>query len=66
MTEAGIAQMVAVGDRDGLERLRAELVERLYLRPDDHEATAALREVNRALAKSGWRFDFDWRHRRKP
>jgi len=58
--------MVSARDRDGLERLRAELVERLHLRPDDYEASAALREVNQALAKSGWRFDFDWRHRRKP
>ncbi len=66
MVDSQVDQLVAAGDREGLERLRAELVQRLYTRSDDHEATAALRLVNRALAQVGRPYPYDWRKRRKP
>ncbi len=66
MTNHDIGPMAAAGDRAGLLRLRAELVQRLHQRSDDHEATAQLTAVNRAIAEVGWESPYDWRHRRKP
>jgi len=61
-----IEQLAARGDREALERMRGELVERLHWRAGDSEATAALTLVNRALAQLGWENPYDWRRRRKP
>ncbi len=61
-----IDKLVAAGDREGLEKARSALVQRLHDRSDDLEATAGLSRVNQALAEVGWRFAYDWKHRRKP
>lgn len=61
-----VQQLVSRADHPSLERARADLVARLYQRPDDYEATAALRLVNRALAALGWDNPYSWKHRRKP
>ena len=58
--------MAAAGDRQELERARADLVGRISARSDDFEATAELSRVNKALAELGRVDPFSWRHRRKP
>jgi hypothetical protein len=58
-------ELVGAG-RPTLEAARAALVQRIYLRSDDYEATAALRLVNQALAALGWEDPYNWKHRRKP
>ena len=52
--------------RAALEDARTRLVQRIYLRSDDYEATAALSLVNKALAALGWEDAYNWKHRRKP
>jgi hypothetical protein len=61
-----VRELLAVGDRQDLERARAELVRRIYQRSDDYQATAALTLVNKALATVGWPDPYNWKHRRKP
>jgi hypothetical protein len=61
-----VGQLAATGDRERLERARQVLVRRIYERSDDHEATAALTLVNKALAVIGWHDPYSWKHRRKP
>jgi hypothetical protein len=58
-------ELVRAG-RAALEDARTRLVQRLYLRSDDYEATAALSLVNKALAALGWEDAYNWKHRRKP
>jgi len=64
--EDAVGELAAGGNREGLERARAELVARIYRRSDDYDATAALSLVNRALAAIGWYDPYSWKHRRKP
>jgi hypothetical protein len=49
-----------------LERVRADLLNRIHQRSDDYPATVALTLVNKALATVGWLDPYDWRRRRKP
>jgi hypothetical protein len=61
-----IAALAAAGDRDALETVRADLLNRIHQRSDDYQATLALTLVNKALAAVGWHDPYDWRRRRKP
>jgi hypothetical protein len=61
-----VKEMALTGDREELEKSRAELVRRISARSDDFEATAALTLVNKALAELGWDNPYSWKHRRKP
>jgi hypothetical protein len=61
-----VQDLVAAGDRSGLEKARAALVGRISLRSDDFAATADLSAVNKALAGLGWDNPYSWSHRRKP
>jgi hypothetical protein len=61
-----IAELAAAGDREALEAVRAELLNRIHQRSDDYPATVALTLVNKALATVGWLDPYDWRRRRKP
>jgi hypothetical protein len=63
---AAVQQLAASGDRQALEQAQADLVQRIHVRSDDFQATAALNLVNRALASVGWSDPFSWKHRRKP
>ncbi|HXW82428.1 MAG TPA: hypothetical protein VEJ84_23220 [Acidimicrobiales bacterium] len=63
---AAVQQLAATGDREALERAQADLVQRIHVRSDDFQATAALNLVNRALASVGWSDPYSWKHRRKP
>ena len=63
---AAIDQLAAAGDRAALERAREALVQRIYQRSDDYQATAELSLVNKALARVGWHDPYSWKHRRKP
>lgn len=62
--------LLAAGDRAALERARNRYAGRLHGQPDDWEATAALRLLNRALAELKWTDPLDWKQRwarhRKP
>ena len=60
------AEELARAGRTALEDARTRLVQRIYLRSDDYEATAALSLVNKALAALGWEDAYNWKHRRKP
>jgi len=64
--EAAVQQLAGSADRVALERAQAELVQRIHVRSDDFQATAALNLVNRALAAVGWEDPYSWKHRRKP
>lgn len=57
---------LASADHADLVKAQKDLVERIQLRSDDYQATAALRLVNKALAQAGWSDPFSWKHRRKP
>lgn len=57
---------LAHAGREALQEARGKLVQRIYLRSDDYEATAALSLVNKALASLGWEDPYIWKHRRKP
>jgi hypothetical protein len=61
-----VGELAAGGDREGLERARADLLSRISQRSDDYAATGALTLVNRALASVGWADPSNWKHRRKP
>jgi hypothetical protein len=61
-----VRELAAGGDRDGLERARADLLSRIYQRSDDYGATSALTLVNKALAAVGWSDPSNWKHRRRP
>jgi hypothetical protein len=63
---AAVEQLAANGDRQALERAQTDLVQRIHVRSDDFQATAALNLVNRALASVGWSDPYSWKHRRKP
>lgn len=70
--EASELELVALAgtDRAALERARNHLAARLHGHADDHQATAALTLLNRALVRYGWTEKYDWRVRwskhRKP
>jgi hypothetical protein len=64
--EAAVAKLAQAGDREALERAQNDLVQRIHLRSDDFQATAALSLVNKALAAVGWTDPYSWKHRRKP
>jgi|GEM_PF-2020091 len=63
---AGPVTELAQFGREQLEEARLQLVQRIFSRSDDYEATAALNLVNRALAALGWVGPYNWKHRRKP
>jgi len=62
----GAVEELSGAGRDSLEQAQAELVQRIHLRSDDYEATAALSLVNKALAALGWEDPYYWKNRRKP
>jgi hypothetical protein len=64
--EAAVQQLAETSDRPALELAQRDLVNRIQLRSDDFQATAALNLVNRALAAVGWTDPYSWKHRRKP
>lgn len=64
--EAAVKKLAQAGDRNALEGAQADLVQRIYERSDDFQATAALSLVNKALAAVGWPDPYNWKHRRKP
>ncbi|HLI24432.1 MAG TPA: hypothetical protein VKU91_05725 [Acidimicrobiales bacterium] len=57
---------LARGDRVALTEARQALVGRLHAHSDDHDATAGLLVINRALARLGWVDPYCWKNRRKP
>lgn len=60
-----VEELTASG-RPALEEARSVLVQRIYARSDDYDATGALGLVNKALAALGWEDAYNWKHRRKP
>ena len=64
--EEVVGELAADGDREGLERARADLLSRISRRSDDYGATSALTLVNKALARVGWADPSNWKHRRRP
>jgi hypothetical protein len=64
--EAAVEKLAQAGDREALERAQNDLVQRIHVRSDDFQATAALSLVNKALAAVGWTDPYSWKHRRKP
>ena len=69
---ANVTEMLHLAgeDRKALEEARNAVAGRLHDRPDDYQATAALRTLNRTIAELGWVDPYDWKVRwaqhRKP
>jgi len=63
--DEAVSELAGAG-REGLQKAQVSLVQRISLRSDDYEATAALRLVNKALAELGWEDPYYWKNRRKP
>jgi len=60
-----VDQLVALagGDRDALGSARLRVARRLRVNSADHEATAALTLLNKALVEIGWVDRYDWKIR---